>query len=86
VKVMQENPEYNLDIYGHTDNTGKADKNLQLSKDRAASVREYLVSKGVDGSRLRSEGFGQDRPVADNSTAAGRAKNRRVEFKVTFFE
>lgn len=86
VKVMQENPEYNLDIHGHTDNTGKADKNLQLSKDRAASVREYLVSKGVDGSRLRSEGFGQDRPVADNSTAAGRAKNRRVEFKVTFFE
>lgn len=86
VKVMQENPEYNLDIHGHTDNTGKADKNLQLSKDRAASVREYLTSKGVSNNRLRSEGFGQDQPVADNKTAAGRAKNRRVEFKVTFFE
>ncbi|MDX9751448.1 MAG: OmpA family protein [Flavobacteriales bacterium] len=86
VKVMQENPAYNLDIHGHTDNTGNADKNLQLSKDRAGSVRDYLVSKGVNANRLRSEGFGITQPVADNKTSAGRAKNRRVEFKVTFFE
>lgn len=86
VKVMQENPSYELDIHGHTDNTGNADKNLQLSKDRAAAVREYLVKKGVGGDRLRSEGFGQTEPVADNSTPAGRAKNRRVEFKVTYMQ
>jgi outer membrane protein OmpA-like peptidoglycan-associated protein len=86
VKVMQDNPSYNLDIHGHTDNTGQAPKNLQLSKDRAASVKTYLVSKGVDFARMRSEGFGQEKPAYDNSTSEGRAKNRRVEFKVTFFD
>jgi len=86
VKVMEENPSYNLDIHGHTDNTGKAENNLQLSKDRAASVKTYLVSKGVDSGRLRSEGFGQEKPAYDNGTSEGRAKNRRVEFKVTFFD
>lgn len=86
VKVMEDHPSYNLDIHGHTDNTGNADKNLQLSKDRAASVKAYLVSKGVEAARLRSEGFGQTSPIGDNGTAEGRARNRRVEFKVTFFD
>ena len=81
---MKENPSYKLSINGHTDNVGNAEKNQKLSEDRAAAVKAYLESKGVDASRLSSAGFGQDQPVADNKTKAGRAKNRRVEFKVRF--
>lgn len=79
VSILKENPSYKVNIDGHTDNTGKADKNQTLSEQRAASVKTYLVSKGIDESRLASAGYGQDKPVADNKTAAGRAKNRRVE-------
>ncbi len=82
VTILKENPTYKVNIDGHTDNTGKADKNQTLSESRAASVKAYLVSKGVDESRLTSTGYGQDKPVADNKTAAGRAKNRRVEMTV----
>ncbi|OYU96078.1 MAG: hypothetical protein CFE21_06610 [Bacteroidetes bacterium B1(2017)] len=83
-KAMNENPSYRLFIGGHTDNVGNADKNMQLSKDRAAAVRTYLISKGVDASRIASEGYGDTQPVAENKTAEGKAKNRRVEFKVQF--
>ncbi len=86
VSVMKENPSYNLEIHGHTDSQGKADMNLKLSEDRAASVRTYLEGKGVEADRMKSFGHGDTQPVADNSTAAGRAKNRRVEFKVTFMK
>ena len=79
VTILNQNPTYKVNIDGHTDNTGKADKNQVLSEARAASVKAYLVSKGVAESRLTSTGFGQDKPVADNKTAAGRGKNRRVE-------
>ena len=82
VTILKENPTYKVNIDGHTDNTGKADKNQTLSESRSASVKAYLVSKGVDESRLTSTGYGQDKPVADNKTAAGRAKNRRVEMTV----
>lgn len=84
VKIMKENPSYKLSINGHTDNVGKAEKNQKLSEDRAAAVKAYLEGKGVEAARLSSAGFGQDQPVADNKTKAGRAKNRRVEFKVRF--
>jgi outer membrane protein OmpA-like peptidoglycan-associated protein len=84
VKVMNENPSYNLSIKGHTDNAGKADKNQKLSEDRANAVKDYMVKKGVDGKRMTAQGFGQDKPVASNSTKAGKAKNRRVEFEVVF--
>ena len=84
VKVMQENPAYKLNIGGHTDNVGKPEKNMQLSKERAASVRDYLISKGVEESRLASAGYGDTQPVADNKTAKGRAENRRVAFVVEF--
>lgn len=82
VTILKENPTYKVNVDGHTDNTGKADKNQTLSEARAASVKAYLVSKGVEESRLTSAGYGQDKPVADNKTAAGRAKNRRVEMNV----
>ncbi|MFN4083456.1 MAG: DUF5723 family protein [Bacteroidia bacterium] len=84
VKVLQENPSYRLFIAGHTDNTGNAEKNLELSKARAAAVKKYIVDRGIDSKRLSSEGFGDTQPIADNNTPAGRAKNRRVEFKVQF--
>jgi outer membrane protein OmpA-like peptidoglycan-associated protein len=58
--------------------------NLELSQKRADAVKAYLAKKGVDASKLVAKGFGQTVPVADNATAAGRAKNRRVEFKVNF--
>lgn len=86
VTVMSENPAYNLEIHGHTDSQGDDAKNMKLSDDRAASVKKYLTDKGVGATRLRSEGHGETMPVADNKTSAGRAKNRRVEFKVMFWE
>ena len=79
VKILNDNPSYRLTVDGHTDNTGKHDKNQILSENRAASVKAYLLSKGINESRLTSTGFGQDKPIADNKTVAGRAQNRRVE-------
>ncbi len=81
VKIMGEDATLKLDIDGHTDSQGKPDRNQTLSENRAAAVKAYLVSKGIDESRLTPAGHGQDEPVADNKTAAGRAKNRRVEMK-----
>jgi OOP family OmpA-OmpF porin len=78
-KIMADDASLKLDIDGHTDNTGDAAKNQSLSEARAASVKAYLVSKGVDESKMTSTGHGQDMPAADNKTAAGRSKNRRVE-------
>jgi outer membrane protein OmpA-like peptidoglycan-associated protein len=69
-------------IEGHTDNVGADDMNLQLSKDRAASVVQYLVQQGIDPSRLESEGYGASRPIAPNLTRRGREQNRRVEFHI----
>ncbi len=86
VKVMEENPTYKLNIFGHTDSSGKPEKNKVLSEDRANSVRQYLIKKGVDENRLYSEGFGDTKPVADNKTKAGKAKNRRVEFEVEYLQ
>ena len=81
-KIMGDDKTLKLDIDGYTDNTGDAAKNQALSEARAASVKAYLVSKGVDVSKINSAGHGSDNPAADNKTAAGRAKNRRVEMKV----
>ena len=82
--ILNEYPYYDVNVDGHTDNVGKADKNLKLSQDRAASAVAYLVSKGIPASRLTSAGYGDTKPVADNKTAAGRAQNRRVEFNLIF--
>ena len=69
-------------IEGHTDNRGKPQYNLELSKRRAAAVLRYLSEHGVEAARLESEGYGLDKPIADNNTEQGRAANRRVEFVV----
>lgn len=79
VKVMNEYNTANFKLEGHTDSTGNAAKNLQLSKDRAAAVKDYLIAKGISAERLSSEGYGITRPIASNKTVEGRAQNRRVE-------
>lgn len=66
-------------VYGHTDNVGGAQSNQKLSEDRANSVKSYLLSKGLAAQRIESKGFGPAKPIADNTTAAGRAQNRRVQ-------
>ncbi len=85
VRIMKDDAELKLAIDGHTDNTGADALNQQLSENRAAAVKAYLVKKGIDGSRLVSAGYGEAQPVADNKTAAGRQKNRRVELKLNYF-
>jgi OOP family OmpA-OmpF porin len=71
---------FSLKLAGHTDNVGNDANNMRLSKDRAESVKEYLVSKGANPSRIEATGYGETQPIASNKTAAGRQKNRRVEF------
>jgi OOP family OmpA-OmpF porin len=71
---------FSLKLAGHTDNTGSKDLNMRLSKDRAESIKSYLVSKGANASRIEATGYGQNQPIATNKTAAGRQLNRRVEF------
>jgi OmpA-OmpF porin, OOP family len=83
-KIISENPGVKLAIDGFTDNTGNADKNTALSQSRADAVKAYLASKGVNGDDMTATGHGSEMPVADNKTAAGRAKNRRVELKLSY--
>jgi len=76
-------PSLRLAIEGHTDSTGSAEFNQTLSEKRADAVRDYLVSQGLDAAKLSSQGMGMNDPVADNDTAEGRQKNRRVEIVVS---
>jgi outer membrane protein OmpA-like peptidoglycan-associated protein len=76
---LREWPEVMLEIQGHTDNIGDPAFNQTLSQQRADAVRQYLIEKGIDPARLTAKGYGQDKPIADNKTSAGRAQNRRVE-------
>jgi outer membrane protein OmpA-like peptidoglycan-associated protein len=71
-----------IDVYGHTDATGNDSINLPLSRDRARSVADYLSTKGVQSARIATQGFGASQPVADNTSAAGKQANRRVEIKI----
>jgi Outer membrane protein and related peptidoglycan-associated (lipo)proteins len=80
---LKSTPETDVTIYGHTDNTGSRDVNVKLSNERAQAVANYLSSNGVVSTRLTTQGKAFDEPVADNSTADGRAKNRRVEIYIT---
>jgi len=76
-------PDIKVSIEGHTDNTGKAETNQKLSENRAAAVKKYLISKGISADRLTTVGYGAEQPIEDNKTAAGKAKNRRVAFKLS---
>ncbi|MEZ4379790.1 MAG: OmpA family protein [Nannocystaceae bacterium] len=80
--VLKEFPDIRVEISGHTDNIGDRDVNLDLSRRRAESVRQWLVDNGIDGSRITTRGAGPDEPIDTNDTKAGQAKNRRIEFKV----
>jgi outer membrane protein OmpA-like peptidoglycan-associated protein len=83
VDILVANPQIKrVRIEGHTDNKGRPEANLALSKGRAHSVMAYLVKQGIDPARLESEGFGASQPLVPNITAANRAKNRRVAFKI----
>jgi outer membrane protein OmpA-like peptidoglycan-associated protein len=79
VQLMKSNPSLKLTVEGHTDTVGNPKSNKALSEERAKSVVAELVKNGIDGKRLGAVGHGQDKPVADNATEAGRARNRRVE-------
>jgi len=79
IKLMRDNPNLRLSIEGHTDNTGTPERNRTLSLERAASVQAALVAAGINANRLRTAGFGSDRPLANGATDADRARNRRVE-------
>jgi outer membrane protein OmpA-like peptidoglycan-associated protein len=85
-KIMSENPGMSLAIDGHTDNVGSDAMNQTLSDNRAGSVKNYLVSKGVDESRITATGHGETMPIADNKTAAGRQKNRRSELTLSYYK
>lgn len=81
-QTMVSYPSTLIDVYGHTDPSGGDAINLPLSRNRAESVAGYLVRKGVDRTRIATQGFGSSQPVADNSTEAGRSQNRRVEIRI----
>jgi outer membrane protein OmpA-like peptidoglycan-associated protein len=85
VQIMKDNPKMKIEISGHTDNTGNPVINAKLSTDRAKAVVDYLVKKGVEQNRMTYMGYGSDQPIAENTTDAGRKKNRRVEFKILEF-
>lgn len=82
-KTLNDYPDTDVMIYGHTDNTGSDAINQPLSENRAAAVKDFLVSKGVDTKRITTQGLGSKSPVASNDTDEGRQQNRRVEIAIT---
>ena len=82
-KALAENKDIKLKIDGHTDYIGTEQYNLNLSLKRANSIKNYLIGRGVSANNISIEGYGKQNPVANNSTEAGRAKNRRVEFIIS---
>ena len=82
VKLLNENPKIEIEMSAHTDSHGSDEYNFTLSDNRAKSVREYILSKGIDPSRIISQGYGETKPVAPNDNAENRQLNRRVEFKI----
>lgn len=81
-EVLKLNSTWKLGLNGYTDNTGNAEANIRLSKERAGAVKNYLVERGISSGRITAEGHGAENPVASNATAEGRAKNRRVEIQI----
>ena len=83
VDFLKENPKVEILLEGHTDNQGRHELNMKLSRERTNVVKEYLVAKGIDTNRIATKGYGGTRPIADNYSEESRALNRRVEFKIT---
>ncbi|HEU0065056.1 MAG TPA: OmpA family protein, partial [Flavisolibacter sp.] len=83
VQLMVDNPTLEIEMSAHTDSRGSDEYNIKLSENRAQSVTQYILSKGISSSRITSHGYGETRPVASNDTDEGRQLNRRVEFKIT---
>ena len=81
--ILKSDQTLHLEIDGHTDNTGKAESNIKLSQQRADAAKTYLVNKGIAADRISTQGFGSTRPIASNKTKEGRAKNRRIEMKLS---
>lgn len=84
VKILQDNPELKLNIEAHADNRGTPERNMMWSERRAKAVAVYFILKGIAPNRISYKGFGDTKPLADNATEKGRAKNRRVEMKVNY--
>ena len=82
--LLKRKPDWKIRIAGHTDSVGKDSYNLELSKGRAQSVTKYLEGQGIERERIVEEWYGETKPIADNSTSEGRAKNRRVEMEIIF--
>ena len=80
--LLNSNPKISIEISGHTDNTGNPQKNKTLSENRAKSVYNFLVQKGINPARLKFAGYGDTKPVAPNTTEEGKQLNRRVEVKI----
>ena len=83
IVILKAYPAAEVQLVGHTDNTGDPAANMKLSQDRANAVRDMLVNGGIDANRISTAGYGQDKPIASNDTEEGRAKNRRTELVVT---
>ena len=83
VKILAQYPEVKIEIEGHSDNRGTPEYNRIISQKRADTVMEYLISKGIAAERMKAIGYGDSKPVVDNDTEEGQAKNRRVEFHLS---
>lgn len=79
IQVLRTYPQYRIRVSGHTDNTGRAEVNLRISRQRASAVVDYLIDNGISQNQVIAQGYGATRPIADNSTEAGRTANRRIE-------
>lgn len=82
IATAKQCPEANIEIGGHTDSRGSDDFNLRLSQERASAVMTYLIDHGIESNRLKAVGYGESNPIADNESAEGLAKNRRIEFNI----
>ena len=80
--ILDQYKDVKIEISGHTDDRGDAEKNKKLSLERAEAVKKYLVDKGLAAERFNAVGYGPDKPIADNKTPKGQAKNRRIEFRL----
>lgn len=79
VQVLRTYPEFRIRVSGHTDNTGRAEVNLRISRQRASAVADFLIDNNINPNQVIAQGYGATRPIADNSTEAGRTANRRIE-------